>query len=135
MRTLETDVKKYLSETKKYLLCDSKRKKEILKEIEESIYEIAEKKGITNLEQIYKHFGTPEETASTHLSQADPKKIKNAVNIRKIICTGIFIALIMYAIFLITTLIDGHKSHYGYFEESLETSYFEITEEQLTTVS
>lgn len=119
MRTLETDVKRYLSKTKRYLLCDGKRKREILKEIEESIYEIAEKEGITDLEQIYKHFGTPEETASTYLSQADPKKIRNAVNIRKIMVIGIITALLILAIYMTIAVVNSYRSVNGFTEVEL----------------
>ena len=88
MHTIEKDIKTYLTQTKNFLICDSKLKKIITAEIEQSIYEYAENNGISDIGQIYEHFGTPEETAKTYLSQAEPKKLKKAVSTNKIIITA-----------------------------------------------
>ena len=122
MHTIEKDIKTYLTQTKNFLICDSKLKKIITAEIEQSIYEYAENNGISDIGQIYEHFGTPEETAKTYLSQAEPKKLKKAVSTNKIIITALIIALIMFAVFLIAIFIDAHIDYEGYtvYEEAEE---------------
>ncbi len=117
MHTIEKDIKAYLTQTKDFLICDSKLKKSIIAEIEESIYEYAENNGISDISQIYERFGTPEETAKTYLSQAEPKKLKKAISTNRIIISALAIALTMFAVFLIAVFIDAHIDFNGYFED------------------
>ncbi len=117
MHTIEKDIKTYLTQTKNFLICDSKLKKSIIAEIEESIYEYAENNGISDISQIYERFGTPEETAKTYLSQADPGKLKKTVSTKKIIVSALVTALIMFAVFLIAVFVDAHIDFNGFFED------------------
>lgn len=106
MSTIEKDIRKYISDVGKNLVCSGKLKKQIMNDIENSIYDYAENNGITDISQIISRFGSPEEVAQAHLSDTDPKKIKNATNIRKIIISAVLIALTMFSIcYLISYLI------------------------------
>ena len=80
------------------------------------VYDYAEAKGVTDISELYEHFGTPEEMAKTQMSQIDPKKINKAMKIKKAVVIGIIVALIMLAISLTITLFDSHKSYVGYIE-------------------
>ncbi len=111
MHATEKEIEKYLSEIRDGLVCSRKLKKEIINEIEGFVYDYAERKEIRDISEIYEHFGTPEEMAKTYLSQADPKAIKRAVNMRKVVIIGITMALLMLASSLLISLTDAHKSY------------------------
>lgn len=111
MHATEKEIEKYLSEIRDSLVCSSKLKNEIISEIEGFVYDFAERKEIRDISEIYEHFGTPEEMAKTYLSQADPKEIKRAVNVRKVVVIGITVALLMLAGSLLISLTDAHKSY------------------------
>ena len=129
MHATEKEIEKYLSEIRVSLVCSSKLKNEIISEIEGFVYDFAEHKEIRDISEIYEHFGTPEEMAKTYLSQADPKEIKRAVNVRKVVVIGITVALLMLAGSLLISLMDAHKSYNSSYkseyvnENSVEESY------------
>lgn len=111
MCAIEKEIEKYLSEIQNNLVGSNKTKKNIISEIEGFVYDYAEVKGVKDISDIYSHFGTPEEMARTYLSQADPKKIVKAVKIKKAVVIGVIVALLMLAIFYVSTYIDAHKSY------------------------
>lgn len=119
MSDIEKEIKKYLSEIKSNLICNSKLKKDIIKEIESSIYDYAERKGIRDISEVYNHFGTPEEVARTHLLQIDPKRIKKAVNVRKAVIIAVITVILMLAVYLAASFIDGHKEANGTITEEI----------------
>lgn len=129
MSTIEKDIRNYISDVGRNLVCSGKLKKEIMNDIENSIYDYAENNGITDISQIISRFGSPEEVAQAHLSDTDPKKIKNATNIRKIIISAVLIALTMYGVcYLISYLIavESQKNILVYEYESGEfVSHYE----------
>ncbi|MBQ3136623.1 MAG: hypothetical protein IJB74_03985 [Clostridia bacterium] len=117
--TVEKEIKEYLSKIKNFLICDSKLKKSIITEIEESIYEFAETNGIRNIEEIEKHFGTPEDVAREYLSLIDPKLIKKAVSIKRFILYATVTALVIFVVFLVITYLDAREDFNVYFIDSL----------------
>ena len=117
MCIIEKEIEKYLFEIQNNLVCSNKAKKNIISEIEGFVYDYAEVKGVTDISEIYEHFGTPEEMARTYLSQADPKKIAKAVRVKKAVIIGVIVALVMVAASLLISLMDAHKSHIGYVEK------------------
>ena len=119
MIKIEKDIKKYIDEVEEYLVCISKDKKNIIDEIRNSIYVYAEENGISDIKEVYDHFGTPEEIASQHLSTVDPKKIKKAVSIKRVFTVVMAIIVSVVAAMIIIELIDSHKETHGTFEETI----------------
>ncbi len=119
MIKIEKDIKKYIDEVEEYLVCIGKDKKNIIDEIRKSIYVYAEENGISDIGEVYDHFGTPEEIASQHLSAVDPKKIKKAVSIKRIFTVAMAIIVSMVAVMIIIELIDSHKETHGTFEDTI----------------
>lgn len=119
MIKIEKDIKKYIDEVEEYLVCISKDKKNIIDEIRNSIYVYAEENGISDIKEVYDHFGTPEEIASQHLSTVDPKMIKKALSIKRIFAVAMAIIVSMVAAMIIIELIDCHKETHGTFEETI----------------
>lgn len=117
---LEKEVKKYLGSIAKKLVCSRKQKRLILKDIEQSIRDYIENENITDISQLYSHFGSAEEIAKTYLADfVTPADIKKAVNKKKALVIGIIVALVIYVLALIIVIIDGHISVNGYMVESL----------------
>lgn len=131
MSVIEKEIEKYLLEIRSNLVCSRKLKKDIIEEIESSIYDYAEYKGIKDISEVYIHFGTPEEMARTHLSQIDPKKIKKAVNVRNVVIIGVLFAIVMLTILYVAIFIDAHNSHNSAYKDEIvrntvANSYYEI---------
>ena len=119
MIKIEKDIKKYIDEVEEYLVCIGKDKKNIIDEIRKSIYVYAEENGISDIKEVYDHFGTPEEIASQHLSTVDPKMIKKALSIKRAVIAALAIIVSMVAAMIIIELIDCHKETHGTFEETM----------------
>lgn len=95
MSEIEKDIKSYIKMIGKKLICKNKQKKLILADIENSIYDFAENKGITNIQEIYDRFGTPEDVAKSYLFQEAPSAFKKKLSARKILITLLFCIMII----------------------------------------
>lgn len=101
MFSIEQEVNNYIAETGKNLICSQKKKKQILSDIKNSVLDYAENKNITDINEIYAHFGSPEEVARNYLFDADPENVRKATSIKKTVI-GVLIAA---AVFLMTMVI------------------------------
>lgn len=118
MIMLDKDVKTYLSNISKYLVCNKKQKKIILEDIEASINDYIENSNVNNISAVYNHFGSPEDIAKTYLANfVKPSDIKKAVSKKKVLIIAILIALVIFATGIITIVIENNKEH-GYIVES-----------------
>lgn len=119
MIKIEKDIEKYIDEVEEYLDCLRKNKQKVIDEIRNSIYVYAEENGISDIGEVYDHFGTPEEIASQALSTVDPKMIKKVLSIKRAVIAALAIIVSMVAAMIIIELIDCHKETHGTFEEVL----------------
>lgn len=116
---IEKDIKIYLHAIDNNLVCPKRQKKIILEDIEASIRDYIENENITDISQLYSHFGSAEEIAKTYLADfVTPADIKKAVNKKKALVIGVIVALIIYVLALIIVIVDGHISVNGYIVES-----------------
>ena len=114
----EKEIKSYISDVGNNLFCSRKQKKQILADIENEVLTYAENKRITDINEIYAHFGTPEEIAKAYIADAEPQNIKKAINIRKLLVAAVIIALAMLAITFIIAIVDSHNANAAYFTDS-----------------
>ena len=119
MIKIEKDIEKYIDEVEEYLVCLEKNKQKVIDEIRNSIYVYAEENGISDIGEVYEHFGTPEEIASQHLSAIDPKKIKKALSIKRVFVIALTALVASFIVFLVALFIDAHKSNNATFVESM----------------
>lgn len=126
MTATQKDVNKYISQVKKYLVCPKAEKKQITEDIQSAVYGFVEDRNPQNIAEVYNHFGTPEELAKAHLADVDPKKIKKAINIKRVVVAAVVLALVMFAITMIVALIDNHNT---------DVERIHITLEETTVVS
>lgn len=116
---IEKDIKIYLHAIDNNLVCPKRQKKIILEDIEASIRDYIENENITDISQLYSHFGSAEEIAKNYLADfVNPADIKKAINKKKVLVIGVIVALIIYVLALIIVIVDGHISVNGYIVES-----------------
>ena len=119
MIKIEKDIEKYIDEVEGYLVCLRKNKQKVIDEIRNSIYVYAEENGISDIAEIYDHFGTPEEIASQALSTVDPKMIKKALSIKRIVAIALTAIVVSFIVFLVAMYMDAHKDNNGTIEETI----------------
>lgn len=119
MIKIEKDIEKYMRAVEEYLVCPKEQKEKVLSEIRNSIYVYAEENGISDIGEVYDHFGTPEEIASQALSTVDPKMIKKALSIKRAVIAALAIIVSIVAAMIIIELIDCHKETHGTFEDTI----------------
>ena len=119
MIKIEKDIEKYIDEVEGYLDCLRKNKQKVIDEIRNSIYVYAEENGISDIKEVYDHFGTPEEIASQALSTVDPKMIKKALSIKRIVAIALTAIVVSFIVFLVAMYMDAHKDNNGTIEETI----------------
>lgn len=107
MADINKAISDYISDVRKHLICNNKLKKQIINDFRNSVLDFAETRKITDIKEIYAHFGTPEEVARTHLCDADPRKIKNATNMKKVLLTAVIIAIVLYVSAVIIAFVNA----------------------------
>ena len=119
MIKIEKDIEKYMRAVEEYLVCLKEQKEKVLSEIRNSIYVYAEENGISDIGEVYDHFGTPEEIASQALSTVDPKMIKKALSIKRIVAIALTALVVSFIVFLVSMFMDAHKDNNGTVEETI----------------
>ncbi len=123
-RVTEKDLKNYYSQISRLLLCDRKQKKEFLCQLKENVTEYLSDTPDAAMEDIEKTFGTPESIGESFTVNTDSVKIRKQLQIKKVLIIAVIAALIIYALFVLLSLIDVHTEAHGYFEEGfLAVSY------------
>ena len=121
MTEINKDIEKYLSQVKAYLPCKKSDKAVILADIRQAIYEFAENSAIQSIDDIYKRFGTPEEIAKVYLSDAEPKNIKKAISLRKVLVWAVVAVVLAFVIFLLSIFIESYRQGHGTVTIDIET--------------
>lgn len=123
---INKEVDSFIAEIKKNMLCPVSQKKTIINDFENSIFDFVESNNITDISDVYAHFGEPKDIAQQLLEDIEPSKIKKAINIKRVVlCALIFLALI-FAISMILIVIDNHFSQPAYFSEDIKHSQMYI---------
>lgn len=112
LQTKELD--DFIKETDKYLLCPKSTKQKFLSDLRNDIYEYAESNEITSIDEVYTHYGEPDEIAKGFNDGIDSKHLKKAINWKKAIIIGIVITAVLLSIYLVVSFIDGHSKSNGY---------------------
>ena len=120
----EKDVKKYLAEVGRYLVCSEKQKKKILKVVKVSVTDFILENNIMELNEVYERFGSPEDIAKNYLADANPVDVRKALNKKKVFIIAVIVALLIWLIGVVIAIFDGHKYDTLYIESQVN----EITE-------
>lgn len=112
LKTKELD--NFIRETDKHLLCSKKTKRKFLSELKNDAYDYAESNKVLNLDDIYNHFGKPEEIAKGFNDEIDSKQLKKAIDWKRIIIISFTITIVLLFVYLIVALVDVHLNARGY---------------------
>ena len=104
MNSLDNEIKKYLNDVKKNLICSFKTKKQILSSVRSSVYDYAEENNIQDIKDIYSHFGTPPEIAQVYLPEPDINIIKRCSFLKGILL-AMLICILAWLVFFLTGLL------------------------------
>ena len=113
MNNIKKDAEAFVAQIKSNLVCPDSEKNRITADIENSILDYIEENGVTDISEVYRQFGTPQEICAQFNAEVEPKKIKKMLNIRKTVLVGVIVIVAMVALSLIITLIDAHKDYGG----------------------
>lgn len=134
-KSINNQIDKYINEIGSLIFCDSKEKKRFLESFREDIYRYCEEEeSIENINQIYHHFGEPENIALYFYDENNLTEIKKRMNVRKTlkICAIVLVivALLIWAISMTIVVVDSHRVANGYnVNESavIEEAFIHIT--------
>jgi len=96
------EIKCYLREIHKQLPLPRKRKRQVVLDLEQSILEYIEKNPDQSMDDIAKHYGSPDEFSGEYIASLDEKDIKRTIKQRGLLKKAIIIGL---AIFILGTIV------------------------------
>ena len=126
MNRINKDIEKYLEEIKKNLVCSAAQRKTVINDLRNSIYDYVDETKATDIEDIYSHFGQPEDIAEQFVSETSGKYLKKSLSVKKVLITAIVALFTIALIFLTIDFIDSLNSNPT---RVVETSAEEIDEE------
>lgn len=126
MNRINKDIEKYLEEIKKNLVCSAAQKKTVINDLRNSIYDYVDETKATDIEDIYSHFGQPEDIAEQFVSETGGKYLKKSLSVKNVLIAAIVALFTIALIFLTIDFIDSLNSNPT---RVVETSAEEIDEE------
>lgn len=109
-KQLNKDVNGYIKEIKSLLICDLGTKRKFINDFKNDLFEYIDSNSVSDIEEVYKHFGTPQDISKAFFENADIKKIKKKMNISKTVLIGVVAALIIWAVGVTAAVIDAHET-------------------------
>lgn len=100
-----TALRSYFRSIRNHLTCSRKQKKQILSELKTNITTFLEEHPQTDFQMIQSHFGSPQQIASTYLSDLTDAELLHKLQIRKKVIA--IIACLMAAILVIWLAVVG----------------------------
>lgn len=119
MKVSKQELNKYLKQIKKLLVCNHAKRKEFMNSFEDNLEEYLKANPDADFSKLQENMGTPQEIAAAFLENESAENIKKRMSIARWFKIGIIIALLMFAILLISIFIDLYKSNRGYGEETI----------------
>lgn len=94
MKTIQSDIKEYLHQTKMLLPLYKQPEKLLIRELSDSIDAYVDEHPNANIEDIKQHFGSPVEIAQGYINTLDIETLINRISVRKMLRWIIIISLI-----------------------------------------
>lgn len=107
-KSLKKEVKRYIREINSNIICDFKTRRKYIGDLKASIYDYIDETNSESMDEIYSHFGTPQEIAKAFFEHADIRKIRKRMNFTRVVMIGVIIALVMWAAVLAYAIIDAN---------------------------
>ena len=114
-KNLQDDVRQYCREVESLLICAPKTRQTFTEEFQSDVQAyISENGDDVSADELWAYFGAPEDIAKGFLDSLSSKAVKRAIDWKKVLLTGIGIALFLLALYIVISLIDGHLAASGF---------------------
>lgn len=117
--SLTSGLRQYYKEISALLMCSSSQKKHFISDLDCCIKDYIADNPKCTIEDIKENFGTTEEISRSFMENSNCFYIKKKLNIKKAIIAAIVIALFIWLVFVVISLIDVHQEAYGSLTEGI----------------
>lgn len=114
-----TELNSYFSEISDSLVCPEKQKKEFIESLRGDVEAFIEENTEADINEVVAFFGSAETISRSFMENSDPKAIAKRLKMKKYILAAVIVALVLYALFVVISLIDVHEEAHGYIEEGV----------------
>lgn len=118
-KVTKAELNGYFSEISALLLCNEKHKKGFIMSLRNDIEAFLEENTEADINDIKAVFGSAEDISKGFMENTDPKTIAKRIKIKKYILAAVAVAVLIYALFVVFSLIDVHEEAHGYIEEGI----------------
>ena len=119
MNEINKQLQEYYREISKYVICPGKLKKEFLNQLKDDIDCFISDNPEATIEDVKENFGTAKAIAESFMQGMDVSGLNKKLNIRRVILITCIVALIIYAAFVVISLVDVHNEAHGHIEEGI----------------
>ena len=116
-KVTKAELNGYFSEISALLLCNEKHKKGFIMSLRNDIEAFLEENTEADINDIKAVFGSAEDISKGFMENTDPKTIAKRIKLKKYILAAV--AVLIYALFVVFSLIDVHEEAHGYIEEGI----------------
>ena len=132
MGVTKKEIKRYLKDIDRLLLCPRKQKKSFLNSYSDNIDEYLKNNPTADFSMLERDMGTPQEIADGFLQNESTLRLKNRMAIAKWIKIALAIIILLWCILIIFAIVDVYVTDRGYFtitvSEQVEDENGNITE-------
>ena len=108
------DLKKYKKTVKSLLLCNTEMSAKFMSDFDNDIDAFIEEQKVSSMDEIYKHFGAPEEVAQSFFVNADIRAIKKKISMKQALLFFLVAVLAVYGIAMAVVVHNAKKSDASY---------------------
>ena len=119
MNEINKKLQEYYREVSKHVICPNKLKKEFLNQLKDDIDCFISDNPEATIEDVKENFGTAMAFAESFMQGMDVSGLNKKLNIRRVILITCIVALIIYAAFVVISLVDVHNEAHGHIEEGI----------------
>ena len=109
----------YCADVAALLPCGRREKNTLLRELQRNVEDYLTDAPETEPETLLSVFGTPEQIAESMLQTVKPEALRKKLTLKKAVLLALLAAVLIYAVFVVVSLIDVHTEAHGYFTEGI----------------
>lgn len=117
-KKLERKIKRYVRRVNRLLICDSDMKAKFMLDFENDVFCYVEDENISDIEKVYRKFGTAEGVVEEFLKDVGIKTIHKKLSWKRIVLVGVILFILIWAVGVVSVIIDANKSNYGDFVDA-----------------
>ena len=109
----------YCADVSALLPCGRREKNALLRELRQNVEDYLADAPDAPPETLLSVFGTPEQIAESMLQTVQPAALRKKLTLKKAVLLALLAAVLIYAAFVVVSLIDVHTEAHGYFTEGI----------------